>query len=163
MGELRGLLNTSANIMALIATATKQTRKDICKSLALMNPEMILKSPKKSNIVYEVILKVCDMEETFAPLIEELRNKRKNINKTVVFCRTYKDTSHIYLYFKSMLKAEMMDPVGYPDVSKFRMVDMFTACTTADVKEQIIRSFVAPDSRLRIVVATVAFGMGMDC
>ena len=58
--------------MALIATATKQTRKDICKSLALMNPEMILKSPKKSNIVYEVILKVCDMEETFAPLIEEL-------------------------------------------------------------------------------------------
>ena len=57
----------------------------------------------------------------------------------------------------------MMDPIGYPDVSKFRMIDMFTACTTSDVKEKIIKSFVVPDSRLRIIVATMAFGMGMDC
>ena len=50
-----------------------------------------------------------------------------------------------------------------PDVSNFRLVDMFTACTTPDVKECIIKSFVNPDCRLRIVVSTVAFGMGLDC
>jgi len=53
--------------------------------------------------------------------------------------------------------------VGYPDVSNFRLVDMFTACTTPDVKECIIKSFVNPGSRLRIVVSTVAFGVGLDC
>ena len=163
MGELRGLLNTSVNMMALTATATKQTRKDICKSLAMVNPTMILKSPEKSNIVYKVFHKECSMEETFASLTEELRKNRKNTDKTIIFCRTYEDTSHIYLYFKSMLGNEMTDPIGYPDVSKFRMIDMFTACTTSDVKEKIIKSFVVPDSRLRIIVATVAFGMGMDC
>ena len=76
------------------------------------------------------------MEETFASLTEELRKNRKNTDKTIIFCRTYKDTSHIYLYFKNMLGNEMTDPIGYPDVSKFRMIDMFTACTTSDVKER---------------------------
>ena len=112
MGELRGLLNTSVNMMALTATATKQTRKDICKSLAMVNPTMILKSPEKSNIVYKVFHKECSMEETFASLTEELRKNRKNTDKTIIFCRTYEDTSHIYLYFKSMLGNEMTDPIG---------------------------------------------------
>jgi len=36
---------------------------------------------------------------------------------------------------------------------------MSTASTTP---ERIIKSFVNPNSRLRIVVSTVAFGMGLD-
>ena len=42
-------------------------------------------------------------------------------------------------------------------------MDMFTACTSVDVKEDVVKSFTQPEGRLRIIVATVAFGMGMDC
>ena len=159
LGEMRGLLNTSVNIMALTATTTKHTRKNVCKSLSLLNPIMILRSPEKCNIVYKVSLKVADIEEKFASLAE-VRKKRRN---TVIFCRKYDDTSHIYLYLKSVLDKEMMDPIGYPDVSQFRLIDMFTACTTPDVKESIVKSFTQLDGKLRIIIATVAFGMGMDC
>jgi len=150
--------------MALTATATKVTRKDVCKSLALKHPELILQSPEKSNIIYKVLRRGdTSMEETFAPFTEELRRNRRGTDKTIIFCRTYEDTSHIYLYFKDMLKHEMTDPVGYHDVSKFRMIDMFSATTPLNVKEWIVKSFVNPYSRLRIVVSTVAFGMGIDC
>ena len=39
---------------------------------------------------------------------------------------------------------------------------MFTSCTDDSVKTQIIRSFSSP-SHLRIVCATIAFGMDIDC
>lgn len=35
--------------------------------------------------------------------------------------------------------------------------------TEQDVKEKIVRSFTQSDSILRVVVATIAFGMGVDC
>ena len=40
---------------------------------------------------------------------------------------------------------------------------MFTAITDREVKEQIIQSFSHPEAPLRVVCATVAFGMGIDC
>ena len=40
---------------------------------------------------------------------------------------------------------------------------MFTACTTPSVKETILATFCSSDGILRVVVATVAFGMGLDC
>ena len=45
----------------------------------------------------------------------------------------------------------------------FRLVDMFTACTRPAVKEKILKSFCELGSILHVVVATVAFGMGLDC
>jgi len=65
LGEMRGLLSTDVNIMALTATATKDTRKSTFKSLGLLNPVMIIKSPEKSNIIYKVIQKTTSMEEIF--------------------------------------------------------------------------------------------------
>ena len=35
----------------------------------------------------------------------------------------------------------MTDPIGSRDLSVFRMVDMFIACTTPDVKDSILESF----------------------
>jgi len=124
---MKGLLETPVNIMAMTATATKQIRQYICKSLGFIKPAMIIRSPEKPNIVYEVTRKNADIEETFASLVEELSKKYQ---QNIVFCRTYDDTDHIYLFFKSMIGKEMTDPIGYPDISRFRLVDMFTAFTT---------------------------------
>ena len=42
-------------------------------------------------------------------------------------------------------------------------IDMFTACTTPDIKEGIVKSFTQLDRKLKIIIATVTFGMGMNC
>ena len=43
-----------------------------------------------------------------------------------------------------------------------RLVDMFHSCTESCIKEKIIEAFSTPSSPLRLVIATVAFGMGID-
>ena len=47
-----------------------------------------------------------------------------------------------------------------PNLSKFRLVDMFTSCTELGVKNQILESFTSPNSALRVVIA---FGLGINC
>ena len=64
---------------------------------------------------------------------------------------------------KSRLNKQYTEPVGAPDLARFRLVDMFSACTHPDVKESIVSAFSIPHSTLRVVVATIAFGMGIDC
>ena len=54
------------------------------------------------------------------------------------------------------------EPCGAPDLSRFRLVEMFSSCTDKEVKTQIVKSFNSQSS-LRCVCATVAFGMGLDC
>ena len=44
-----------------------------------------------------------------------------------------------------------------------RLFDMFHSGTQVEVKEEIIRYFKDPTSNLRIVIATIAFGLGIDC
>ena len=39
---------------------------------------------------------------------------------------------------------------------------MYTHCTHQSVKDVILQRFTSPSS-LRIVIATIAFGMGIDC
>ncbi len=149
--------------MSLTATATIKTRKAICKSVGLINPVIISESPHKPNIKYIVQLNPPPIEETFAPLVEEVRRYRQLTDRTIIFCRTYDSMTHIYLYFKNRLGKEILNPMSAPDMARFRLVDMFSACTQPDVKEEIIRSFSIPNSQLRVVIATIAFGMGIDC
>lgn len=40
---------------------------------------------------------------------------------------------------------------------------MYTSCTENALKEVIVSLFVQAESLLRIVVVTIAFGMGLDC
>lgn len=58
-----------------------------------------------------------------------------------------------------MLGPAMTEPIGSRDLAVFRLVDMFTACTTPDVKEAILNAFSDVKGKLRVVVATIAFGM----
>ena len=69
----------------------------------------------------------------------------------------------MYLYLKNCLGKEFNEPIGAPDWTQFWLIDMFSACTCADVKDDILKFFCLPNSSLRIVIATIAFGMGIDC
>ena len=67
-------------------------------------------------------------------------------------------------FLKSGLKGDFTKPPNSPTtVSELRLVEMFTSCVDEEVKSQIITSFTSDQYPLRLVVATVAFGMGLDC
>ena len=82
------------------------------------------------------------------------------MSRVIVFCRSYEDVGNIHSLMKSSLGNEAVQPIGAPDVARFRLVDFFTACTEKkNVKDTIIHNFVQTESPL---CATVAFGMGLD-
>lgn len=162
IGEARSLVPASVKIMALTATATNSTRAQVCRRLGMVQPYIVSTSPNRKNIKYNV-LKADMMEETFASLVEEIRRKRAQMERVIIFCRTYDDCSRIYLFFKSRLGKESVEPVGAPDLADFRLIDLFTACTHPPVKEKILKNFSDKAGLLQVVIATVAFGMGLDC
>ena len=55
-----------------------------------------------------------------------------------------------------------VNPQDAPNLPRYRLVEMFTSVTDQAQKDCIIEKFTAP-SQLRVVVGTVAFGMGIDC
>jgi ATP-dependent DNA helicase RecQ len=82
--------------------------------------------------------------------------------RIIIFCCTYDEVTAIYYYFRQKLGPGFTEPPGAPDLAQFRLVDMYTHCTCQSVKDTILAQFTV-SSPLRIVVATVAFGMGVDC
>ena len=57
------------------------------------------------------------------------------------------------------------DPPGalYDGIVHFRLVDVFTAESSPQIREALLKEFFMSDSRLRMLIATTAFGMGVDC
>ena len=162
IGEARSLVPDNVRMTALTATATRVTRQKVCQSLCMVKPVLVTESPNRANIKY-IIKAATNIEEIFAPLVEEIRRKRTCLDKSIVFCRTYDDCSCIYLSLRSRLGIEGVQPIGAPDLSRFRLVELFTACTQKGIKDTIIDSFRSPQGTLRVVIATIAFGMGLDC
>lgn len=73
-------------------------------------------------------------------------------------------TANLYFFFKDSLKHEFLEPMDTPDMSNFCLVDMFHRHTENTIKSNIIKSFSLCSSiPLRIVICTLAFGMGIDC
>ena len=50
--------------------------------------------------------------------------------------------------------------MGKPNVVQYRL---YTKCTENCIKEKILTAFAIPDSTLKVIIATTAFGMGIDC
>lgn len=161
LGEVRSIIPESVKVMALTATATNSTRASIIKSLDMQKPTLVSVPPFKDNIVYAVTEKT-SISHAFIPLAKRLAEKRTDMGRTLIFCRKYDEVTATYHFFKRNLGAQFTEPPGAPDLARFRLVDMFTHCTHESVKSTIMTQFTTK-SPLRIVIATVAFGMGIDC
>lgn len=57
------------------------------------------------------------------------------------------------------------DPPGaqYDGHLESRLVEVFTAVSTPQMREAVLKEFCKCDTRLRLLIATTAFGMGVDC
>ena len=77
-------------------------------------------------------------------------------------CKQQETCARLYLMFHLHLGKEFTHPIGYPDLPQFRLIDMFTSGSHSSVKEVITSSFTTPSSSLCVLIATVAFGMGVN-
>lgn len=158
---MRSVIPENANVMALTATATKSTRSDIIKALNMQNPVIVSIPPIKDNLYYCVSEK-STVALSLSPICEKLAIERTRMGRIVIFCRKYDEVTAIYYFFKQKMGLGFTEPPGAPDLAQFHLVDMYTHCTHQSVKDKILSQFTTT-SPLRIVIATIAFGMGIDC
>lgn len=145
----------------MTATATSTLRRCVIKMLGMRNTVTITENIDKTNIVYSV-LPFESVETSFSYMIQRLQKERTRMPRTIIYCQTQDKCAQLYLLMKFLLKEERVEPVGAPDLPEFRLFDYFTSAIHTSVKDGILKAFVQPTSPLRIVIATIAFGMGVD-
>ncbi|HEY0771364.1 MAG TPA: DNA helicase RecQ, partial [Sphingobacteriaceae bacterium] len=125
-------------VIALTATADKFTRKDILEKLALQSPNIFISSFNRPNIRYLVEHKV----NSFDRLLNFL-DQHKN-ESGIIYCLSRRSTETL---------AEDLQMAGYNALPYHAGLE---AATRASHQEQFLRDDV------KIIVATIAFGMGID-
>ena len=80
----------------------------------------------------------------------------------LIYGRTFDICANVYIHFQRELGEAFTEPLDAPNLPQFRLVEMFISVTDTAQKHYIIKAFTS-ESHLRIVVATIAFGMGINC
>ena len=80
--------------------------------------------------------------------------------KVIIYMPYINDTSLkiFFLFLKLRMEPEMTEPIGVVDLSRFRLVDIFSA-----VKDVILYFFPSSNSCHIVVLTTVALEIGLDC
>lgn len=124
-------------IVALTATATETVQKDIIRTLNLVDPLIVRTSFDRPNLYIKLIPKSPDPVSDILPLVT-------NNKPAIVYCQTRKKTDEI----TNLLKKEGIK------------CDAYHAGMNNINREIVHESFV--NNEITCVVATVAFGMGID-
>ena len=161
IGTLRSLIPNSVNVMALTATATNQTIGVVSSHLAMDNPMIIGLNADRSNIKY--IVKPCEsIKQISTMLADELILARTSLPKTVIFCWSLRDCADMFTAIKDKLGPKVTEPPGLLHIRQLWLVTLFTAASTPDIREVILDEFRRQDSVLRLVIASSAFGLGVN-
>jgi len=156
-------LPNHVNVLALTATATQGTFKCVKDRLAMKDVALIGMHPGRANIKYivEPSIKADELSSLLTAELSELCTKAP---KTVIFCCTLLQCVNLLTSLKRHLKADITEPPGMPITDiQYRMVDVFTSGSTAEMREVILQEFWKKDTHLRIIIATSAFSVGVDC
>ena len=163
IGEVRSIMSSTVKVMALTATATGTLRKQVERLLGMDNPVCIARSPDKTNIIYINIEVKGSINNILEHILQEITTKRTLLPRIIIFCKTKTDCPRIYTFFQVKMGLNFTEPPGVSQrIPQCRLVDMFFKGTADDVKNAIVSNF-TNESSLRIVISTVAFGMGINC
>ena len=80
LGEVRSIIPEHVSVMALTATATVSTRKEIIKSLDTQN-SIVSVSPMKENIFF--CASRMKVNESFLPICDKLANRRATMDRII--------------------------------------------------------------------------------
>ncbi|TVQ31932.1 MAG: DNA helicase RecQ [Phycisphaeraceae bacterium] len=137
LAELRDRF-PNAPIQAFTATATPRVREDIIAQLRLRSAAELVGIFDRPNLTYRVLPRV-RLEQQVAEAI-----KRHKERAAIVYCISRKDTESLAASLRSIGVSAEAYHAGLPGEERTRIQDDFRS------------------ERLHVVVATVAFGMGID-
>lgn len=164
LGELRSLVPSDIKFLILTATATKSTTESIFDSLRLSvkNTYTVQRSPNRPNLYYSVQYIDINMplEIVFSRLIDELSRKGIKTDRALIYCQTRKQCGLLFRMFELNLKDKFYHGTSKP---QNRLVEMYHAGTPNSVKEHVICDFGHEEGHVRLLISTIAFGMGVNC
>ena len=161
IGQLRSLIPDGTHVMALTATATKDTFEVVSERLGLINPIVTAVSCNRSNIKLIVRPKQ-QLEEFSTNLAKRIETERLEYPKTIIFCSNYGACTTLYFTVMEKLGKNATNPPGYANLVEYRYITMYTRASTVEMKQRVMSLFSA-ESSLRLIIATTAFSMGIDC
>ena len=139
--EMMEEIKSSAPIIALTATATPKVQSDIVKNLALKNPEILISSFNRDNLYYEVQPKI-KKDQTVKSIVKYITKHKKKSG--IIYTLNRKTTEEL----ADLLKANNIKAVAYHAGLDQKL--------RADRQDQFLNEDV------QVIVATIAFGMGID-
>ena len=139
--EMMEEINPSAPIIALTATATPKVQSDIVKNLSLNNPEILISSFNRDNLYYEVQPKI-KKDQTVKSIVKYITKHKKKSG--IIYTLNRKTTEEL----ADLLKANNIKAVAYHAGLDQKL--------RADRQDQFLNEDV------QVIVATIAFGMGID-
>jgi superfamily II DNA helicase RecQ len=135
--------------MALTATAVPNIQGDIISNLRLRSPVVCKRSFDRDNLAITVLQKSSHdgLRSALEPLVQTLK---KEPSATIVYAATRNDTETVAQFLQQRLLAEG---------SKVR-VELYHAGLSDSVRHDAHLNFLT--GKTEVVVATIAFGMGID-
>ena len=139
--RIRPIINEISKrpVIALTATATPKVQHDIQKNLGMMDATVFKSSFNRSNLYYEVRPKTKDVDRDIVKFI------KSNLGKSgIVYCLSRKKVED----FTEILKANGINALAYH------------AGMDSQIRSGNQDAFLM--EKVKIIVATIAFGMGID-
>jgi ATP-dependent DNA helicase RecQ len=139
--EMMDIINKKIPVIALTATATPKVQSDIVKNLGLRDPEIYISSFNRPNLYYEILPKI-KKDDTIKNIVRFIsQNKGKS---GIIYTLNRKTTEEL---------ADMLMANGIKAVAYHAGLDSKLRATRQD-------QFLNED--VQVIVATIAFGMGID-
>lgn len=139
--RIRPIINHIGNapVIALTATATDKVRTDIKKSLGIMDATEFKSSFNRPNLYYEVRPKTAEIDRDIVKFI------RQNSGKSgIIYCLSRKKVEEL----AAVLQANNIKAAAYHAG--------FDSATRSATQDDFLME------RIDVIVATIAFGMGID-
>ncbi len=139
--RIRPIINEigAAPIIALTATATDKVRTDIKKNLGILDAQEFKSSFNRPNLYYEVRPKTKDVDKEIIKFIKQHTGK-----SGIIYCLSRKKVEEL----AEILRANDIKALAYH------------AGLDSNVRAQTQDKFLMQD--IDVIVATIAFGMGID-
>ena len=139
--EMMEMINPNAPMIALTATATPKVQSDILRNLGLRNPQIYISSFNRANLYYEILPKI-QKAQTVTSIVRYIsQNKGKS---GIIYTLNRKTTEEL----ADMLMANGIKAVAYH--------------AGLDSKLRAERQDLFLNEDVQVIVATIAFGMGID-
>lgn len=139
--EMMDIINPDIPVVALTATATPKVQSDIVKNLGLRNPNIFISSFNRPNLYYEILPKI-KKDQTVKSIVRFIS---QNMGKSgIIYTLNRKTTEEL----AELLVANNIKAVAYH------------AGLDAKLRAERQDQFLNED--VQVIVATIAFGMGID-